>query len=414
MHDLVIYGGKCWIDKKLVECCIALDGNKISYIGKEDVKGEVNLNAKNCIVLPAFFNAHTHAAMTLLRGVAEGVPFYEWLNNVQMLERDLRDEDVYWGSLLACLEMIKNGVAAFSDMYIYMDSVAEAVIEAGMRAALGYGMADRGNPDRAEEELKEGIRFAEKWNDFSRITTFLAPHAPYSCSPEFLKKISEYDYLKHIHVSETLWEVKEIKKRYGTTPVKLLNEIGFLDSKTVAAHCVWLNEEEIKILSEKGVSVAHCPASNMKLGAGIAKIREMIDRNVNVCLGTDGAASNNNLNILHEMRIAALLQLLRKKPLKAVEILKMATENGYKAYKINGGRIEVEKLADLVVLKKDVSSYPFGDENSIVFASIGCEANHLIVDGRIVMEDREILTLNEEKVLSQAEKRARRLISKFS
>lgn len=411
MHDLVIYGGKCWIDKKLVECCIALDGNRISYVGKEDVKGEVNLNAKNCIVLPAFFNAHTHAAMSLLRNVAEGVPFYEWLNSVQRMEKNLRDEDVYWGSLLACIEMIKSGVAAFSDMYIYMDSVAEAVSEVGMRAALGYGMADKSDPERAEEELKEGIRFAEKWNSNGRITTFLAPHAPYSCSPEFLKTISEYDYLKHIHVSETLWEVKEIKKRYGTTPVKLLNEIGFLDSKTVAAHCVWLSEEEIKILSERGVSVVHCPASNMKLGAGIAKIREMIDGNVNVCLGTDGAASNNTLNILHEMRIAALLQLLRRRPLKAIEILEMATENGYKAYKIDGGKIEVGKLADLVVLRRDVSSYPFGDENSIVFASTGCEAVHLIIDGKIVMEDREIITLNEEKVLSQAEKRAKRLTS---
>ena len=414
IYDLVIKNGKCFLDGKFVECNIGIIRNRIEYVGKDEIKGDKVINASNCFVLPGFFNAHTHSAMTLLRGYAEGLPLKEWLENVWRIEAKMSEREVYWGSLLACIEMLKSGITCFADMYIHMDGVAKAVRETGIRAFLGYGMADRGSMERAEKELKIGLKFINDWNNSSdgRIKCILTPHAPYTCSPEFLAKVNEYsrnlNVIKHIHVSETKWEVEEIKRRYGKTPVELLNDIGFLDSKTVIAHAVWLNDSEIDILARNGVSVAHCPISNLKLSSGIARIAEMVDRGVNVCIGTDGAASNNTLNMLFEMRVAALLQLLRQRNL---DVLKMATENGYKAYGLKGGKITKGYLADLIVIESTESYYPmYNPINSIVFASKGCEVKYTIVDGKVIMEDRIILNIDEERVLRKVEEISKSLI----
>ncbi len=262
MHDLVIRNGRCFINGEFVECSIGVDGNRITHVAREVEKGEIEIDAGGNIVTPGCFNAHTHAAMTLLRGYAEGLPLREWLEKVWEIEAKLDEEAVYWGTMLACVEMLKSGVTAFADMYIHMDAVAEAVGESGMRAVLGYGMADRGDEGRAKKELEIGLDFAEKWNGSfeGRITTMLAPHAPYTCSPEFLKSVNDASrkqgLLKHIHISETLWEVKEVRKKYGKRPVELLDSLGFLDSKTILAHAVWLSEAEMKILAE-GVLVLH-------------------------------------------------------------------------------------------------------------------------------------------------------------
>jgi len=193
MHDIVIRNGLCFVNGKFTECSIGVDGNRITHVAKEVEKGEIEINASGCIVMPGCFNAHTHAAMTLMRGYAEGLPLREWLGKIWELEARLDDEAVYWGTMLACVEMLKSGVTAFSDMYIHMDAVAEAVGEAGMRAVLGYGMADRGDEERAKKELEAGVDFAEKWNGSfeGRIKTMLTPHAPYTCSPEFLKRVGE-------------------------------------------------------------------------------------------------------------------------------------------------------------------------------------------------------------------------------
>lgn len=403
MYDVLILNGKCWLDGKFENCNVGIKDNRIVYVGKTDASAEIKINASDCLVLPALFNSHTHSAMILLRNLVEG-SLIEWLDRVQKIERNMNENDVYWGTMLACAEMLKSGTAGFSDMYIHMDGVAKAVLDSGMRASLSYGMADRGDPGRANSELKEGLRFIEKWN-FGRIQCHLAPHAIYTCSVEFLKKIVEFDYIKHIHVSETLWEVKEVKRRYGTTPVRLLDKIGFLDDKTVIAHAVWIDGEEMEMLAKRKVSVAHCPSSNMRLGSGIAKVREMLDLGINVCLATDGAASNDTLNMLQEMRVSALLQQLRRKPLRFHELIKMATENGYKAYGLNGGKIEVGKLADLTIIEKKIQMVP---SHEFTY-SPPSEASTVIIDGKIVVEDGTILTFDDEKVVSKAEKVAERL-----
>lgn len=414
MHDIVIRDGLCFIEGKFIECSIGVDGSKITHVAKEVEGGEIEIDAYGCIVMPGCFNAHTHAAMTLMRGYAEGLPLREWLEKIWELEARLDDEAVYWGTMLACVEMLKSGVTAFSDMYIHMHAVAEAVGEAGMRAVLGYGMADRGDEERAKKELEIGVDFAEKWNGSfeGRITTMLTPHAPYTCSSEFLEKVGEISrekgLLKHIHLSETLWEIKEIKEKFGKRPAELLDSLNFLDSNTVLAHAVWLSDKEMKILAERGVSVAHCPTSNLKLSSGIAKVAELIEMGVNVSIGTDGAASNNMLSVLSDARIGALLQNLRGKSLNPVQWLKMATENGYKAYKLNGGKIAEGYLADIAVFGKTCRNSPMHNPAAMLF--VENQAIHVLVDGVLVMEDGILVNVEEDKVIEKAENAAQKLL----
>ncbi|MEM4472453.1 MAG: amidohydrolase [Archaeoglobaceae archaeon] len=406
MFDLVVEGGICLINGKFLECNIGIEGNKIAFVGKEKVIGEEKINAKGCLILPGFFNAHTHSAMTILRGYVEGIPLKDWLNKVWKIEARFDENIVYWGAMLACVEMLKNGITCFADMYIHMDSVARAVKESGIRAVLGYGMADRGIEEKGKEELKIALKFLEKWNQESRIKCILAPHAIYTCSPEFLSKVNEVakekGLLKHIHVSETLWEVKESKKKFGKSPVELLDSIGFLDNKTVLAHCVWVKDREIDLIAKRGSSVAHCPSSNLKLSSGIAKIVEMVEKGINVAIGTDGAASNNLLNPFIEMRTAILLQQLRRKFLSPMKYVEMATRNGYIAYGIDGGEIEVGRLADIIVFEPKLQNFPLYDyANSLIFSSNGCEVRDVIVDGKVVVEDRQLIYVDEEKVIEK-------------
>lgn len=409
MYDLAIKNGLCFIDGEFLECNIGINSNKIAYVGKSDIRGEIEINAADMFVFPGLFNAHAHAAMTLFRGYAEGLPLREWLEKVWEFEAKLDEEAVYWGSMLACLEMLKSGVTAFADMYIHMDGVAEAVGETGIRAIMGYGMADRGDVERAEKELEIALEVISKWNGSfgGRLRCMLTPHAPYTCSPEFLKRIAEIgrekNIIKHIHLSETLWEVKEIKKQYGMRPAELLDSLEFFDDKAVVAHGVWLSDEEISVLAKRGVSVAHCPTSNLKLSSGIARAAEMIKSGVNLSIGTDGAASNNMLCVMSEVRIAALLQSLRKKVIRASEWLRAATENGYRAYGFNGGKISAGMLADVVVFQKSFRHRPLHDPASLIFVE-NCNAYHVIVDGELIVEEGIVLSLDEEKVLKKVEK----------
>ena len=414
MHTIAINDALCWVNGEFTRASIAMDGNIISKISKQKLKGEITFDGGDLIAIPAFFNAHTHAAMTLLRGIAEDLELNSWLKNVWKVERKLGRKEIYWGTMLGIAEMIKSGIAGFSDLYIHMDEVAKAVGEAGVKAVLCYGMADRGDEEKARRELEIGEKFIKDWNDAfdGRIKAIFGPHAPYTCTPEFLKsvkeKADELETMIHIHVSETEWEINEIRSRYGKTPVELLNEIGFLDRRTVIAHAVWLSDEELEILRERNVSIVHNPTSNLKLSSGIARVREMIEHGINVALGTDGAASNNSYNMFFEMKIASLCQkikYMRADAVRAEDVFRMATENAYSAYGMRGGRIEEGYLADVALLSKSASFYPaYNPLHSIVYSANGEEVQHLIVNGELIMEDREILSFDEEKVFRKVEK----------
>jgi len=415
MFDIAIKNGLCFIDGEFVEANVGIEGNTIAYVGKDDIAGDIEIDAKSKFVLPGLFNAHTHLAMTLFRGYAEDMPLMDWLEKkIWRAERKLTPNDVYWGSMLGILEMIRTGTTAFSDLYIHMDEVAKAVGETGIRAVLCYGMADRGDEEKAKRELKIGTEFIKNWdNAFNgRIKAIYGPHAPYTCTPEFLIKIkekaNEIGTLVHIHVSETKHEVEEIKKRYGKTPVRLLDEIGFLDDNTVIAHGIWLDDEELKILKERRVSVVHNPVSNLKLASGIARVKDMLEIGINVCLGTDGAASNNTYNLFEEIKMTSLLQKVitgKADALHAKDILLMATRNGYRAYKMNGGEIKQGMLADIILIEKRRFNYcpSYDPLHSIVYASYGCEVTHTIVDGKLIMEDGIVLTMDEDRVLDKVE-----------
>ncbi|RUM34902.1 MAG: N-ethylammeline chlorohydrolase [Archaeoglobus sp.] len=420
MERVVITGGTCLVRGTFIKADILIEDGiikditkMISKVLKEDA--EV-LNAERCLVVPAFFNAHTHVAMTLLRCAVEDVPLMDWLREVWRAESRMNEKDVYTGAMLGIAEMIKSGIACFSDQYLHMDGVAKAVEESGIRAVLGYGMIDMDDEEKRKKELKETVRFVEKWKNKQRITLTVDPHSPYTCSEELLvesiKLSQKYNLPLHIHVAETKDEVRMVKERTGKTPVKYLNDLGFFSQKVIAAHCVWVDDEELTILAKNGVSVAHCPVSNMKLGSGIARIAEMVDAGVNVCLGTDGAASNNSLSIIGEMKFAALLQKLRNvKIVRAEEVFKMATKNGYMAYGLRGGELEEGYLADITILRKGLSYTPlYNPFYSIVYSSYGFEVRDLIVDGKVLMKNCDLMTVDEERLMDEAERRGFDLI----
>ncbi len=418
---LCVKGGLCYIDGTFVNADILIDGGKIAKVARdigEDLTGEEVIDAENCLVIPSFFNSHTHAAMTLLRCVVEDRPLMEWLREVWKIEGRMSDSDVYAGTRLAILEMIKTGCGCFSDQYFHMDAVARAVEESGVRAVLGYGMIDMGDEEKREKELREARKFIEGWKDrCDRIGLSVDPHSPYTCSEELiresLKLAEEYSLPVHIHVAETEWEVNEILNKKGMRPVEYLDSLNVFRERTIIAHGVWLSDGEIELLAKKGVSVAHCPVSNLKLGSGIARVADLLKAGVNVCLGTDGAASNNSLNMLEEMKFAVLLQKIRSgvDSISTGDFLRMATENGYKAYGIKGGRIETGYLADIAILEKSFSYTPlYNPVYSIVYSSCGFEVRDLIVNGEVVMRNRDVLTMDEEEVIDEAERRGFNLV----
>jgi len=418
MYDIAITDGLCFIDRGFIQANIGIEGNRIVYVGRKEIKGEVEINAYDKLVLPGLFNAHTHVAMTLLRGYAEDIPLEEWLKKIWDAERKLTTKDIYWGSMLGILEMIKTGTTAFCDHYFLMDGVAEAVKESGIRAVLCYGMMDRGDREKGERLLKESRKFIEKWDGESGIIrTILGPHSIYMCSPEFLIKVKEHakelKTLIHIHVSESEREVKEIKRKHGLTPLKFLNSINFLSRNVIAVHCVWIDGSELKILKEKDVSVVHNPVSNLKLASGIARISEMIQKGIRVCIGTDGAASNNSYNMFEEMKVALLLQKLltkRTDVMRADDVLTIATENSYTAYGFNGGLIKKGKLADLILIdRKNPTLTPIYNPVNLIYSCRGCEVTHSIVNGKILLDDGRT-SLSEEMIVRKAEKIAEKFV----
>ena len=309
---------------------IAIEGSFIRHVGRPgtigaDFRPDRVLDGRGLVALPGLVNAHTHAAMTLLRGYADDLPLMQWLEEkIWPLEGKLNSKDVYWGTKLATLEMLRAGITAFADMYFFMEDAARAVEESGIRACLSRGLIGLG--DQPEKGLEENIDLIEKWHQqaHGRITVMLGPHAPYTCPPAYLKKVlkiaEEYQVGLHIHLAETEEEVRRIEGQYGKRPVELMEEVGLFQRQVLAAHCVHVNEKEIQILADARVGVVHNPESNMKLASGIAPVPEMIQAGIEVALGTDGAASNNNLEIFGEMSAAFSIKSIRWIPRYSVLI----------------------------------------------------------------------------------------------
>ena len=355
----------------LIKNAFILDPNnfedkKQSLLIKDDLIAEIAdeidesnidkvIDAEGKILLPGLVNTHTHLSMTLFRGLADDLSLDSWLNDhIWPMEANLNGDYCYIGALLGAVELIKSGTTTFSDMYFYMEDVARAVEDAGIRAVLSYGMIDFGIEEKREAEIKENMALFNACNGMAdgRIKVFFGPHSPYTASEELLVKVrelaDEYGIGIHIHVGETQKEINDSLDERGLRPFEYLEKIGFLGPDVVAAHCVWLSDNEIEIIKKHGVKVSHNPCSNMKLASGIAPVSKLIENGICVSIGTDGASSNNNLDLIEELKTASLLQkvsTLDPKVLDSEESIRMATIKGAEALGLDDeiGTIEVGK-----------------------------------------------------------------------
>ena len=414
----------------LEDGAIAIDDGVILAIGPaEEIAAEypaaVTLDGEQRIVMPGLVNGHGHAAMTLLRGVADDLALMDWLQNyIFPAEVEFVDaEFVRIGTELACWEMIRGGTTTFVDMYYYPDTIAQVVEDCGMRALISATVIDQRSPDAedAGDGIKKGSGFIERWLDRnSRITPIFGPHANYTLDAEQLAATraaaAEYGVPISIHLSESPYEVQYSQDNYGMTSIKLFESIGFFEGPTIAAHVVWPTEDEIPILAERKVAVIHNPTSNMKIASGIAPITKMLDAGVLVGLGTDGAASNNDLDMWEEMRLAALLQKVdRMDPtaIPAKTVLRMATSGGATAIGLGDsiGSLEVGKRADLIqVAFEDVHHVPTYDVVShLVYVTDEQDVASVVIDGKVVMHERRITSIDTERVAEEATALAARI-----
>lgn len=406
---------------------IVIQGDSISYIGKiRENNGEKAqedysrvIDARGQVCLPGFINAHTHAPMTLFRGFADDLPLMTWLETkIWPAEEKLKGEDVYWGTLLSCLEMIKSGTTTFNDMYFFMEDMANAVSESGIRAVLSRGLIGL-DEKKAALGLKETEQLISTWHNSAdgRIRVMFGPHAPYTCQPDYLQKIMEkaeqYGLPLHIHLAETRFEVEQSKELYQMTPIEHMESLGLFNFPVVAAHCVHLSPNDIEILSRRNVAVAHNPGSNLKLASGVAPVPQLLEAGVTVSLGTDSAASNNNLDMLEEIRLAALIHKgVSGDPMvvPAYKALEMASREGAKSlfWEDEIGILKPGYKADLILLNMQKPHLcPLHDPAAhIVYAAQSSDIETVMINGEIIMENREMKNMDEEKIMHYAQKLA--------
>lgn len=377
-------------------------------------RAKETIDATGKIVMPGLINAHTHAAMALFRGLADDLPLQEWLEkHIWPAEaKYMNAEGVRLGALLAIAEMIRSGTTTFNDMYLFENEVAEVAREAGIRAVVGEGLLDFPTPNK--QTPQEGLQYTEwlieKWRHEPLIKVAVAPHSCYACSPEVLKaaKTISEKYLVpfHIHLSETKKEAEDMRKKYGLTPVAYLESLDVLGDAVIAAHCIHLTEEDIQLITRRKVGVAHNPESDMKLASGVAPIPALLAAGAKVALGTDGPASNNNLDMFAEMDTAAKLhKVFRDDPtvMEARVVLEMATIGGARVLGLEEriGSIEKGKRADVIVidLNKPHLVPLYNPYSQVVYAAGGGDVETVIIEGRVVMGKRKLLTLDEEKLI---------------
>ena len=423
-NEFVIRGVKMFKPSGEVETAnIHVSGDKISAITQGEVDGANIIDGRNKFATPGLVNAHTHASMTLLRSYSDDKSLMDWLNkDIWPIEDKMTRKDIYWGAALAAVEMILGGTTAFADMYgPCMEEVAKVVDESGLRGSLSQGIIGFADGDK---KLANNIELYKNFHGASdgRITVMFGPHAIYTCPPEFLKKVvNEAEKLGaeiHMHMNETLTEINDCIKNYGKRPFEVVNETGLFELGTLAAHCVHLSDDEIEIIKSKKIRVAHNPGSNMKLASGVCPVTKLLAQGVTVALGTDGASSNNNLDMLEEIRLAALLakvDTLNPLAVPAAQALQMATEFGAKALNLQQvGRLEVGCKADIVLWDmRGVEWQPnYNPTSLLVYSANSASADTVIVDGKILMQGRELKTLDEEKIITEFTNCANRLTGK--
>lgn len=394
------------------ETHVYVEGNRIAEVGRLREADRV-VDGRGMACLPGLVNSHTHAAMTLFRGYADDVKLQEWLEeHIWPLEAKLTGEDVYWGTKLACLEMIKTGTTTFNDMYFFMEEAARAVEEMGLRAVLSYGIIDLFDEERGERELRASEAFLRFVEDLGcpRITAALGPHTPYTVSRTTLMQAKEMAVERglkvHLHLAETERDLKHAQEAYGKGPVRALDEMGLLGPWLVAAHCVWLDAGDVRTLGARGVSAVHNPGSNMKLAVGRAfPFAGLRDAGVTLALGTDGAASNNSLDMFEAMKLACLLQKYATDDptaLRAEDALRMATEGGAAALGLEAGAVREGLLADLVLVDLHQPGVVplFNLPANLAYAARGAMVDTVVCDGEVLMEGRRVE--GEEEILRWA------------
>jgi 5-methylthioadenosine/S-adenosylhomocysteine deaminase len=413
-------------ERVLRNTTIAIDGKTIRAIGDapRDFGADEIIDGRDHVALPAFFNVHTHAAMSLQRGWAEDLPFDRWLNErIWVAESALIEEDVYWGAALAACEMIRAGVVAFADHYFWMDQVARVVDESGMKALLAWCVFGLGKDQEiGGTTLERTEEFVRQWQNAGdgRIRTILGPHSPYACSAEFLERTVHAAHRLgvgvHLHVAESQEQVDRSIQEHAKTPVAHLASLGAFEVPAIAAHCLYLSDEDIAILAAKRVTVAHCPKTYLKLAMGIARVPDMLARGVHVALGTDGPASNNTLDLLESARLATLVQKQARRDPEALpsqQVLKLATQNSAHAMGfVDSGVLKPGARADLILLNfNQPHLIPRHDlAANVVHSARANDVDYVMVDGRVLLRKGELTTLDEEKILYEAEKHAFRLV----
>ena len=405
---------------------IIIDGGKIKKVGSGEPPAETEgkfIDGSGTVALPGLINTHTHCSMTLLRGYGEGLPLMRWLTEkIWPFESKLTPDDIYEGARLASLEMIKSGTTCFVDMYFSEDRVCQAIQESGIRGVIGSAIIG----DSWKKELDIFPEFYHKYNNSheGRVGVLLSPHAPYTCSEDALKAIANLAQQigcgVNIHIAETIDEARQIEEKYSASPVEFLEATGLLDcSSVIGAHCVHVDERDMDILKKHNVNVAHCPQSNMKLSSGISPVWKMLSSGINVSLGTDGTSSNNNLDMIEEMQTASYLQKLFTGDATALPpycCLEMATINGAKALHMTDclGSIEEGKKADIILIDIDKPHFiPLHDLcANIVYSGSGRDVKTVIVDGKILMKDYEVLTLDQEKIMYESKRKVEQLLKR--
>lgn len=405
------------------EPMIGIRDGKILFVEKGNLRSGYSpearevIDASGCLILPGLVNTHTHLPMILFRGLADDLPLMTWLNDhiFPAERRFINRETVYTASLLAIAEMILSGTTTFCDGYFFESSVARAAIVSGMRGVVSQGFIDFPSPDRPDSSGHTAIaeKFMKKWQNRSPlVTAALVCHSPYICSPDTLRTIKavtrSHDSLFLIHLAETREEVALLRERYGKKPVHHLRDLDLLDEATVAAHCIWLEEDELDLLAQSGVKVAHNPESNMKLGAGVAPVPEMLRRGIDVGLGTDGCASNNNLDLFGEMGMCAKLhKVFSSDPtaMQAEKVVEMATLGGARVLGMADriGSITPGKCADIILvnMKKPHLTPLYHPFSHLVYAASGADVLTSIIGGQVVMRNRRLLTIDLNEVMGE-------------